>query len=529
MQKVIKMALFKKTIPLFPWSGRESIYEFIRDHIDRSGNLAYEFDDLPDGKEYFQDQKFRWVGGAMDSLTGGNSKDAHQIARRLYWLLRKQVSKPSDGNRRAIYLYVMGNEIVNYIDLLLDMIHQEFAFNGRVLKQEAVWLATKSAHRNPVKLGIALLGIFQCDDQLDVLYTLGKHDEFTLYSVVAICNGVENHTQCLFELAKHIDGWGKINLVQRLEPDSEEIKAWLLRKGCQNRIMNEYLAYTCAVKGDLAEALEREDIELDLYKGAGVIVEALINGGPAEDMDDYEQSRPVIVNFLRHSKRAACGLDDFLVIASIRDYLEQQPEQWVKRQEAGWTEQIRTASLADCIALLERNSWPELVWNDIASKDGFKHYQAVQAGRILNLDIWPTLFEQLKADPMNDGLYYNVMRAHDRDRIAQVVEFAENNLPLEDIASGPKDETVFGPEFKAHNCLDFIIQDLDPYEGMGKRLISAALWSPSTRNRNMALKVLKAWKPEYWPDETKKILIRLQSVEPNMKTKEEVIKLLREC
>ncbi len=521
------MNLFKKTIPLFPWSGKEPIYEFIRDHIDVSGKLASEWDDLPDSKEYFQDQKIRWVGGAMDSLMGGNSKVANQIARRLYWLLRKQVSKPTDGNRRATYLYAMGHEVIDYIDPLLDMIRREYSFNGRAFKREAIWLAAKSAHRNPVKLGIALLGIFQCEDQLDLLYTLGKHDEFTLYSVVAIENGVENHTSCLFELAKHIDGWGKINLIRRLEPDSEEIKGWLLRNGCQNRIMNEYLAYTCAVKGNLAEALVQEEIDPDLYKGAAVIIEALINGGPAEDMDDYNQSRQVIVDFLRHSKRVASDLDDFLVIASIKDYLEQQTEKWAKRREAGWSEPIRTATLAECIEILERELWPGLVWNDISSQDGFRHYRAIQAGRILNLDIWPTLFEQLKEEPLNDGLYYNVMQTDNPKRIAQVVEFAENNLPLKDIACGPKDETPLGRKFQAHHCLDFIIQDLDHYEGMGKRLILAALWSSSIHNRYMVLKILKAWKPEHWPDEAKDILIRLQSMEPDKETKKEVIKLLR--
>ncbi|MDP4164923.1 MAG: limonene hydroxylase, partial [Bacillota bacterium] len=303
--KVMKLFSMKKTIPLLPWAGKKSIYEFIKEHIDSSGRLPYEFDDLPDSKEYFRERKIRWVGGALDSLMGGASKDANQQARMLYLLLRKEVSNPSDKNRRATYLFAMHHEVIGCVDSLLEMIRKGFAFNSNILKQEAIWLAAKSAHRGPTKLGIALMGLFQCEEHLELLSTLGKHDEFTLYSVVAMENGMENANLHLFELAKHIDGWGKINLLQRLEADSKDVKAWMLRKGCRNNIMNEYLAYTCAVKGDLYKALSQADIDMDLYKGAGEIVDALINGGPAEDIDDYKQSMPVIVNYLRHSKRLA--------------------------------------------------------------------------------------------------------------------------------------------------------------------------------------------------------------------------------
>jgi hypothetical protein len=528
LKKVIKMIFRKKTIPLLPWAGKESIYEFIINHIDAFGKLASDFDDLPDSQEYFQGQKIRWVGGAMDSLLGGNSKDAGQIARRFYKLLRKQVSNPSNINRRATYLFAMHNEVIGYVDSLLEMIRREFCFNSQAFMDEAIWLATRSAHRNPVKLGIALMGVFHCDAHLKVLNTLGFHDEFTLFVAVAIQNGVEDCNQCLFELAQHIDGWGKINLIQRLEPDTEEIQEWLLIKGCQNNIMNEYLAYTCAVKGDLNKALGQDNIKPSLFKGAGVIIDALINGGPAEDIDDYRQSMSVVTNYLRHAKQLTFDLDDFLVIANIKAYLEQTPEQWSKRWEVGWNEEIRTESLKECIEILERKTWSKLIWDHLVSKDSYQHYQAVQAGRILKLDIWPILFEQLKADPVCDNLYFDVMKTSDPERILQVVQFAEKALPLSEIASGPQDEMALGMEYQAHHCLDFIIQELDHYEGIGKRLIAAALWSSSIRNRNMALRVLKAWKSENWPEDAKEILMRLQTMESDEDIKREVNQLLKE-
>jgi hypothetical protein len=530
------MLFGKKEIPLFPWVGKESIYDFLKKHLDDSGKLPVENDDLPDAGEYFDEQKFRWIGGAMDSLTGGAANDSTQSAQNLYKLLHRQISAPTDRNRRTVYFFALKNEVIGYIDPLLEMIRQEFltsqAKGGNqakhdLLKQEAIWLATRGAHRGPVKLGIALLGLFSGDDQLDTLLILGKHDEFTLYSAVAIQNTTTHPNQRLFELAKCVDGWGKINLVERLEGDNDEIKDWLLRHGCRNRVMNEYLAYTCAVKGDLKAALEDEEIDSELYHGAGVIIDALINGGPAEDMDDYDQSLSVVVNFLRHSKDWAVALDDFLVIANIRDYLTDKPEKWDKRQEMGWTNEIRHRCQNECQEIMGWETWLAIVRREIWSKTEYQHYCAVRAGRVLNLDIWPVLFEQLKDDPFNDSLYYDITQTKEREKIKQVADFAAEHLPLGDVATGPEDESGLGIKFNIHSCLDFILQGLDEYEGVGGELVATALWSPVVRNRNMALKVLESWRVEFWPENAKAILVQLMIQEPREDVKVKVAKLCK--
>ena len=49
-------------------------------------------------------------------------------------------------------------------------------------------LASQSRARNAVKLGIALLGLVKGADNRDLLMTLGRHEEFTLFSAVALAN-----------------------------------------------------------------------------------------------------------------------------------------------------------------------------------------------------------------------------------------------------------------------------------------------------------------------------------------------------
>ena len=167
-----------------------------------------------------------------------------------------------------------------------------------------------------------------------------------------------------------------------------------------------------------------------------------------------------------------------------------------------------------------------MVWEDLSSNDDLKHYRAVQAGKILKLDLWPVLFQQLVEDPLNDGLYYYLMETEDRERIRRITEFAETRLPLDEIAVGPGEEMGLGPEFKAHGCLDFIIQELDEFEGTGKKLVSASLWSSVVRHRNMALKILAAWKPEFWPEDAKGMLLKLKTEEPDDEVRKKVKELL---
>jgi hypothetical protein len=80
------------------------------------------------------------------------------------------------------------------------------------LHKYAKWLAFESPDRGPVKFGIALLGLIRDKNDMDKITALGKHEEFTLFSAVALTNTYENPEQELWNLAKFVDGWEKSTL-----------------------------------------------------------------------------------------------------------------------------------------------------------------------------------------------------------------------------------------------------------------------------------------------------------------------------
>jgi hypothetical protein len=71
-----------------------------------------------------------------------------------------------------------------------------------------------------------------------------------------------------------------------------------------------------------------------------------------------------------------------------------------------------------------------------------------------------------------------------------------------------------------------VLQDLRRFPGKGWLLIRAGLQSPVTRNRNMALRALSAWKREAWPAEAEFMLRQGLNHEPNSDTRELMRKII---
>lgn len=519
--------LFKKET-LYPWVDKLSIYETIKSQLNEQGRLTD--DKLPDDEEFWVGHRFRWAAGGMDGAFGHHASVGKEEAKikEMIHLLAKQSRKPSNKTRRASYLKLMQEDVISVIDPLLEALRKQPGINMQNLYNEAYWLTEIAAHRNVVKFGIALLGQFETEYHKNLVLMLGKHDEFTLYSALAIQNSLEASNAVLFELAKSVNGWGKIQLVERLEPDTQEIKEWLLRKGCPNSVMYEYLACVCARKGELHTALANDQVDLELYEGAGDIISALIAGGPAEDIDDYEHAMSVVRDFLRLAQTMCKTVAQLSVIIDIFDFLNQTEERWHDRYSKGWIEEDRYRHRKVCQEIISAEYWASKVWEDINSSNRVSQYSAIRAAKTLGLDIWPELFKQLQETPLNDSLYFELMRTDNKERVQQLVVFAEEKLPLSHIASGPADEMGLGPNFKPHHALDFIMQDLDQHEGVGQKLIESALQSPVVRNRNMALKALEAWSLASWGDSLVQRVKELANREPDSSLKERIEKLMQE-
>jgi hypothetical protein len=344
--------------------------------------------------------------------------------------------------------------------------------------------------------------------------TLGRHEEFTLYAAVALSNiaGADAEPM-LFDLAQHVDGWGRIQVVERLaETHDPRVKEWMLREGYRNSVMNEYLAYTCATAGGLRTELEKESVDPELLRGAGEIIQALITGGPAENMDDYADGAVVVERYLHHLGAEPRKIDELITVHHILRYLDDKTG-WKEREQRGWTPARRDSVRARAEAIRTLPHWKETVMAGLASDDPLVFAVADQGAKAVGIDTWNHHFARLESGK-DDGWYY-VMQTDDPARIERVIALAERVIPLDAIATGPADEMGLGPEWSSHSNLDWVLQDLRRFPGKGWPLIRAGIQSPVVRNRHMALRALSPWGKARWPSDAEVVLEKALGQEPD--------------
>lgn len=535
------MSIFKKlfgkndepndALSSMPWDQRPSIYDHVKAHVvDGKHGLTEGGDTLPDEERIASGSRIRWAAGAMDGVMGHHmgGGDNNEQVRKAVDLVLAYCQSPTATTKAALYQHVIEGNALPLIDPIIEALVETNGLNHERLYEVAYSFVTEAPDREPVKFGVAILGLFQNPANVVLFQTIGRHEEFTLFAAVALARISDDPEQALWLLAQNVNGWGRIHIVERLsDTENPEIKNWLLREGYQNWVMYEYLAYTCATAGGLLAALSEDTIDRELLTSAGELLTALINGGPAQDINGYDDGALATELFLRHLESAAETLDDFIHAHAIRGCLSNEDADWEERSQRGWTSERRTELLAACDRILNRSEWKDKARHGLKSDDEMAFHRANQVAELLGLDTWETHWRRLQEKPADSGRWYQVMSRCGEEQIAEVIGFAEQNIDLEKIATGPADEMGLGPGWEHHQCLGYVLQELLKFPGQGGRLIEAGLLSPVVRNRNVAVAVLSAWGSDKWDDKLREALEAAAKIEPKDDVRERMEKVLR--
>jgi hypothetical protein len=534
------------------WAGRPSIYE----HVERVGNGGERDSDalaLPDDEQH-QRGGLRWAAGALDGVMGRHTQveDERLRAKQIVKAVRDLLGETTPNHLEHLTRLLTRAPVLGVLDDVLA----ELVGNGELdpdrFHELALFLVRAAPDREVVKLGISMLGVLVGCDERETLLTIGRHEEFTLFSAVALASTLESADRELWTLAKRVRGWGRIHAVERLSDTSDpEIRAWLVRDGFRNDVMDEYLAHTCAVAGDLAGALEADIVDDQLIDGAAGIFAALLNGGPAEDIEDYEQAPRAAEAYLRHLSRRPehrpLELAHRLVAEQLREFIgpvgdELEDDETLR--ELGWTLEIRRSVIDMCERVAERPEWVGLVHAGLEAESLEAFHQADAAAQLLGIDAWPHHLRRVEANPSNSPSWFRLVQTEDPARFTQALQLARKLLPLNEIASGPAEEAGLGPEFDAHDTLLVVVQslvdqptrsvvgeDAGPTDGPehgddGLDLIEMALQSPVTRVRRGALQVLAAWPGPTSESEVRSLLERALAREVDAELLADIEKLL---
>jgi hypothetical protein len=287
--------------------------------IVRAGGM-----DLPDEPE----GKVRWASGAKDGVL----------------LMHTAMTTPVDEAEAVLTAIIAYVDDAETWDSLYELLREtralpvlnhvmkripEAARPRGPIRELGLRLATTSADREPVKYGLALLGLAGDESDVEVVRTLAGHEEFTLPALVALARLVEDVEPMWWELARQVRGWGRIHLVHRLARSARpEIRRWILVEGYRNDIMDEYLALIAAEAGGLADELAADPDDEILDSACGVIGTLLAGSGPAGDIHDYADGVRAVTNLLAQLEKRPSNPARLTVVGELRDFLSEGPEGW---------------------------------------------------------------------------------------------------------------------------------------------------------------------------------------------------------
>ena len=303
-------------------SEAKSIYQNILDNL-QNGELPSDF--VIEGAESRRTQ-FKFVPGAMDGIllyhTTPYIADEETKQQILQALTLVSAEYNSEHVPQILGIFEKLESKITMVKLY-DTVRGVMLENIQDLNAEKLlnfgdYLISYGTSFLAVKLGLTLLSIF--NDKIpfveEVHLTFGAYDEFTWFAARYLSSGAcKDGNAALFELARHVRGWGRIHTVNELEPETEEIRDWLLFEGAENTIMAQYSADLCLLKAGALGRLNGDVSRAEFDAVSSLMAAALEKEGPCRGITDDR----LLPAYLKAAERFPLNRE---LIQSIRDWSE---------------------------------------------------------------------------------------------------------------------------------------------------------------------------------------------------------------
>lgn len=463
------------------------------------------------------DGQIKWMDGAMDGVNVyhmGFAKISDENRALMADAVRAASEKDFESADKLFGSLGQKAHAITVIDDLQSYImDHKSELSAQKVYEYGIHAILHSEDRECVKIGLSLLELFDTDDNDElkkVIRTLGLSDEFSIFAIfVMLC--WEDGNDEVYRLARRIHGWGRIHAIERIEPTTDEIKRWLLTEGVHNAVIPAYSALTCWQKSD-AEKVLRNNPSREEFSGIRDIIEGLLDEGPVLGISEVENADEVILTFLKQASALEPELDDYEVIRDIRIHFESG-------------DSANPAIVSMCQELLASDRCRMLV------SDAVKKGLAIGLAQDLKLEFRDDILELLRTS--FDGQFYlcNLLMPDPKYKDA-VLEIFRQNLPLDEMKTGPANSLGLGQKFQQQHYLECILQQLERYPLECPEFVETALCSAPIRTRNSGLAVLEAWTSakemplaELMP-EMHSLLRRLREIEPDENVKSRMDRLI---
>lgn len=298
------------------------VLAIIRENIDSEGRLPREFilpkdpddessllfaDGAQDGIAYFHTQPGKLnveetdlLVDALNAILGGHS----DVADELFLKLTK--------TRRALEFGEVLSDIVEEYASSINPVHA-YSYGMHVI--------TMAKDKELVKIGLALHHK-ATEDRLkgfkQIITDLAYCNEFTWFCL-PIIQKWEGGNDLIFEIAKHIYGWGRVHACEFLKPETWEIRRWFLTEGVDNGVMPSYTALEAWNKSDAVSLLDCRLTQKD-FTCISRIMAALLDESPCRGISLVENPESAIRKFLNQARSFKLHADDYEVIKTIEEH-----------------------------------------------------------------------------------------------------------------------------------------------------------------------------------------------------------------
>ena len=479
-----------------------SIYELIKSSIQSDGSLPENFS-LPQEET----DGISWADGAMDGVflyhTARNEGSIEPLKDIIFQISEGKFEE-ADNNLNNLNFSMVSIKIP-----LLKWIFQEREnINADNLYKFAISQLTTSKNKECIKFSLSvlsLIGVENDAETLEKIKILALSDEFTLYCL-NIIEHLENSNNEIFEIAKKVKGWGRIHSIPYLQVTNNEIKEWILEKGCHNEVVPSYTALTCAKKINLLEILNEENISNKRFNNISYLVAALLDEGAATGISALENKEVLIEKYLEKAKDLSSSEDDYHTVMMIKEYIED-------------SEDINNDFIKTCDEILTS----EKTENKI--KELMEEGSSYDIAKYIKIDTDEYALKYLENNLLKNPYIMNYISK--KENMEKIVLSLEKNLPLEKMKGLPTDKINFiNNKFTA---LNVVVRTLENFKGTGENLIIFALNSPYVDVRYGAANTLEKWKEKgyIFPDEIIEKIKNLEKIEVNEDLKEKLNKLLK--
>lgn len=309
--------------------NKEPIYQYIdaylkKQNIEEGGimTLGRGFS-LPKEKS----EGLNFADGAMDGISiyhMGTTKMSQEDKDKLLSAYRSANQGDYEKADEILDEVCSRVRVVNCLDdLQRIIIDNSQELEAPKMYKYAVHLLLDSSSIESVKAGIMIFELFNIDEAgKKAIRTLGLSDEFTLYSVFLMRRWDNGNTE-IMNLAKGVDGWGKIHAVCYIEPETEEIRHWLLTDGVNNGVLAAYSGLVCYQKAGVEELLDKPELTYEEIKGILGIIDAMLDEGPVQGISVLDNPKEILAKVLKKAdEQEVLQKEEQDVIKHINEWLE---------------------------------------------------------------------------------------------------------------------------------------------------------------------------------------------------------------